>query len=90
MAQLSTLGGSERTPKHQPTNRMEIHRKNHKWPTNPGRSVANADVVRSFKILEAGTEVGVVIEAKDLSHIWTVTLSPKETDLLIQSLLKKK
>jgi hypothetical protein len=69
---------------------MEIHRKNHKWPTNPGRTVANADVMRSFKILEVGTEVGVVLEAKDLSHIWTVILSPKETDLLIKSLLKQR
>lgn len=76
--------------KHQSKNQMEILRRNHKWPSNPGRIVANADVMHSFKILESGTEVGVVLEAKDLSHVWTVSLSPKETDLLIQSLLKKR
>ena len=69
---------------------MEIHRKNHEWPRNPGRTVCNADVVKAFRVTESGTEVGITIEAKDLSHVWTVQLSPKETEILVQSLLKKK
>jgi hypothetical protein len=45
-------------------------------------------VVKKFDIVESGTEIGVTIEAKELSHIWTVVLSPEETGLLIKSPLK--
>lgn len=68
---------------------MDILRRNNKWPTNRGTILADNDSTKDFTVLQAGTEVGVRLEAKHLDHTFTVELSPKETETLIQHLLKK-
>ena len=66
---------------------MEILRYNHKFPRNKGQILAHS--TKGFTILEAGTEVGVKLEVKDLDHTFFVILTPEETQRFIQSLLKK-
>jgi len=47
------------------------------------------ETTKDFTILKAGTESGIEIEAKHFDYTWTITLSPSETNMLIQSILKK-
>jgi len=66
---------------------MEILRHNHKYPGNRGRILAHS--TKEFTIREAGTEVGVKLEARHLDHTFFVMLTAQETQKLIWSLLKK-
>ena len=60
---------------------------NHKHPQANWTHRLLAD--KECKILKAEIESGIELEAKYLDHTFTVTLSPKETEKLVQSLLKQ-
>ena len=70
---------------------MQIQRINHarKPDSNTHRMKADHDLTKDFKILRAGTESGIKFEAKYLDYTWQIALSPEETKIAIQNLLKE-
>ena len=70
---------------------MEIYRINHTRPADnhTHRIQVYPEHTEDFKVLQAGTESGIKLEAKCMNYRWTIALSAAETQLVIQSLLRK-
>ena len=72
---------------------MEILRVNHtRKPdshTHRIQTYSDPKLTTDFKVLKSEIEGGLSFEAKCLGYTWTVTLSPQETNSVIESLPKR-
>jgi hypothetical protein len=70
---------------------MEIHTTNHtRRPDNSThRTRCEHKDTKDFKVIQAGTDSGITLQARNHKFVLDVSLSREETDLLIKSLLKK-
>jgi len=67
---------------------MEIYRANHtRQPDSHTHRIQTChEHTKEFKIIVATPEVGIKFEAQCLDYMWSVTLSPEESKMLVQRL----